>query len=167
MASTDVPKKEKKTRAQIFLLISPPPGLHNDTKISSVIDGEIVNLPWEMRLATPQMTMIEKDKTRRMYRKEYMKKPSTIEKVRERMNNPTVIQKRKEYSERPEVKLRKKELAARSRAIRRELKESQPENYESIRRKIEEELSKNEEFVAKYHATPFNSTYGSESIGCC
>lgn len=133
-------KREKKARAKLMILATPPPELPMDSILSMEVHGERIVIPWELRMAIPQMTPQEREKARRAYRREYMKKPETIAKVRERMSKPEVIAKRKEYAERPEVKARKKELAARARAIKRALKELQPDNYESLRKKVEEEM---------------------------
>jgi hypothetical protein len=45
------------------------------------------------------------------------------------------------------VKQRKKELAARARMIKRHLKETQPENYESIKKLVEMEIAKNNPWI--------------------
>ena len=130
-----------------MILVTPPENLHPDAELSITIDGERLVCPWELRMAVPQLTPEEKERARRAYRREYMKKPDTIAKVRERMSRPEVIAKRKEYAERPEVKARKKELAARARAIKRALKETQPDTYESLKKKVEEEMKLTREWM--------------------
>lgn len=141
------PKAEKKTRARHMVVINPPLGLEKGHEFSVKIGDELIICPWEVRLVTMHFTPEEREKARRIYRQNYMKRPDTVAKVRERMSDPEIVQKRKEYAERADVKLRKKELAARARMIKRTLKETQPENYESIKMLVEEELARNTQWM--------------------
>lgn len=71
----------------------------------------------------------EKMKNRRMYRKEYMKRPKTIEKLREKLKDPRVIAERQQYANKPEVKERKKLLTKRARILKKIIKEKHPDIY--------------------------------------
>lgn len=136
-------KESKGTRAKLLILVNPPKEVQKGDELSILTrDGERIVCPWELRLATTQMTHEEKEKARRKNRQDYMKKPATIEKMKERMSDPKTIAKRKEYAEREDVKERKKVLAARARAIRKELKESQPDNYALLQKKVEEDMKR-------------------------
>lgn len=130
-----------------MILVTPPENLHPDAELSLLVNGERLILPWELRMAVPQLTPEEQARAKRAYRRAYMKKPDTIAKVRERMSRPDVIAKRKEYAERPDVKARKKELAARARAIKRALKEEQPDNYERLKQKVEQAMRENQAWI--------------------
>jgi len=88
-----------------------------------------------------KQTDAEKERKRREYRREYMKRPAVQERVREKLNRPEVIARRKAYAEREDVKLRKQELAARSRKIRRVLKEEEPIYWAKICDKVENNLT--------------------------
>ncbi len=140
-------KTVKRARAKISVVFSPPPDLQKGNELSFINkEGERIICPWEIRPVTFQLTKDEKEKARRIYRKEYMKKPETVAKLAERMRNPEVIQKKKDYAERKEVKERKKQLATRARAIRRVLKETDPEKYAELQRRVEEALLENARF---------------------
>jgi hypothetical protein len=93
MVKQDKVKGEKKTRAKLSVLISPPVGLKMDHEFSVQIDGERIVCPWELRLAVPQLTDEEREKSRRIYRKEYMRRPETVAAVKERMSNPETVKK--------------------------------------------------------------------------
>lgn len=95
-------------------------------------DGQIVEVPLELRAVKLMKTPEEKAKYRRIYRKEYMSRPKNQEKLKNRLNDPDVIQKRKEYAAKPEVRQRKKDLAARHRLVRKLLKEEKPEIYKEL-----------------------------------
>lgn len=90
-------------------------------------------------------TAEEKKAHRRIYRRNYAKRPKVMEKQKERLSNPENIKKRKEYSERPDVKARKKELSERSRTIKRMLQNERPDLYkEFIERFAQEKLNKSQ-----------------------
>lgn len=157
-------KEAKKSRAKSYIVINPDVGLMKGYELSFVTNGgERIICPWEHRIMTPQLTDPERQKARQGYRKEYMKKPKTIAKVKARMADPEVIAKRKVYAEREDVKRRKKELAARARAIRRALKETQPENYELLKLKVEEALRQNAEWVESHVSDGAGAAEGSLS----
>lgn len=79
----------------------------------------------------------EKEMKRRHYRAEYMQKDYVIEKSRMRQKDPEVIKKRKEYAAREDVKRQKKETSANTRALRKELKVTNPDLYKTLMDKIE------------------------------
>lgn len=134
----------KRARARSSILIDSEVGLQKGDELSFINSkGERIICPWEVRTVTPQLTKAEKEKARRLYRQEYMKKPETIEKLKERSKDPLVVQKKKEYADRLDVKMRKKELAAKSRAIRRAFKENDPEKYAELQKRVEEALYEN------------------------
>lgn len=146
-------KKERKSRAVQKVLLKLPEDFDLAGKeIFLNLDGEKVVCPWEVRMVIPQLTRDEKDRQRRLSRSAYMRKPETVEKMKERMSRPDVIAKKKAYAEKPEVKLRKKMLAARSRKIRKEMKERDPEHYKQIEREVEEELRKTEKWIREMEA---------------
>lgn len=157
-------KEAKKSRAKPYILINPETGIQKGDEISFINDrGERIICPWELKMITPHLTEPERLKARQGYRKEYMKKPKTIAKVKARMADPDVIAKRKVYAEREDVKKRKKELAARARAIRRALKETQPENYELLKLKVENALRQNAEWVESHVSDGAGAAEGSQS----
>jgi hypothetical protein len=157
-------KEAKKTRAKCLIILDPLVGLQKGDELSYInTQGERIICPWEVKMVTPQLTDPERQKARQGYRKEYMKKPKTIAKVKARMADPEVIAKRKVYAEREDVKKRKKELAARARAIRRALKETQPENYELLKLKVENALRQNAEWVESHVSDGTEAAEGSLS----
>ncbi len=148
MVKSVIKKSAKRTRAIKAILIHadlPDSGC----ELFTIHNGEKLIIPWEVRTVTPQLTKEEKEKANRIYRKEYSKKPAVMMRNRERAQDPNIIAKKKEYAEREDVKLRKKELAARARAVRRVLKETQPENYANLQQKVIEALEANKDF-SKY-----------------
>lgn len=83
----------------------------------------------------------EKAEKRRHYRREYMKKPKTIEKLKARLLDPVIAKQRKEYAMSPEVMERKRQSAKKQRAIGRILKHEKPEIYRTLVEKAEKLLS--------------------------
>lgn len=111
-----------------------------DTRIQEVIVKLGMNeFPVKCKIAEVKVkkTKEEKDRAKRLYRKEYSKRPLVQEKIKARLSNPEVIAKRKAYSEREDVKKRKKEIAARNRMIRNVLKYENSDLYKEIVNKIE------------------------------
>lgn len=92
-------------------------------------NGDNVEVQVQKRPVKLLKTQEEKNLAKRLYRKEYMARPEVQCKIKKRMNDPILIEKRKEYAARDDVKKRKQELAARSRSIKRILKEREPQMY--------------------------------------
>lgn len=107
--------------------------------------GENVEVQVEKRPVKLLKTLQEKNEARRQYRKEYMSRPDVQVKVKKRMNDPLLIEKRKEYAARDDVKKRKQELAARSRSIKRILKEREPTLYYNLLTEISSANTEKEE----------------------
>lgn len=120
------------------IVCSVPQGLNPNTKTLQILgdSGLFMEVPFEIRPVKMIKTPEEKKKARRLYRKEYVTRPAVQEKIKHRLNDPESLQKRQQYAERADVKQRKKELAARARAIRKALKEEQPEIYATLLSKV-------------------------------
>lgn len=97
-----------------------------------ITPGVPLELPFELKLVKPKRTDAEKAEHRRLYRKEYVSRPDVRAKILKKMSDPEIQRKRKEYGMREEVKLRKKVLAARTRALKRELKMQNPQLYQDL-----------------------------------
>jgi len=95
-------------------------------------DGELLELPFEIKLVKVKRTDQEKAEHRRLYRQEYVTRPAVREKIKAKLSDPEIQRKRKEYGLREEVKMRKKVLAARTRALKRELKMQNPQLYQDL-----------------------------------
>lgn len=104
----------------------------SDLQLYYNVNGYYHPLPYSIRNVKYLQSKEEKESKRRLYRREYMKKPHVQEKIKARLNDPEVKKKRKEYSERSDVKERKKELSSKARAIRKLLKERDPEYYNEL-----------------------------------
>ena len=94
--------------------------------------GELLEMPYEIKAVKMKRTAEEKAEHRRKYRAEYVSRPHVREKIKSKLTDPVIQQKRKEYGMREEVKLRKKVLAARTRALKRELKMQNPQLYQDL-----------------------------------
>lgn len=112
-----------------------PPGLEKRLKLFSN-DGSTTECEYKIANVRLTKSKEEKDKAKRVYRRNYAKRPLVQAKIRERLSNPEMKKKLKAYSEKPEVKERKKLLAARNRAARNALKYEHPELYKEIIRKV-------------------------------
>lgn len=123
-----------------------PPGFDPRMPYETIIKVAGVKVPVAAKVAEVRVkkTKEEKDRAKRLYRKEYSKKPNVMAKIKDRLSNPAVIAKRKAYSEKPEVKARKKALAARNRAIRNVLKYENTGLYQEIINQIEKRNNVNE-----------------------
>jgi hypothetical protein len=95
-------------------------------------NNEIVEIPVEARPVKLLKTEAELREHRRLYRKEYMKRPHVQEKIQKRLNDPEALKKRIEYANREDVKKRKQALATRTRAVNRLLKQKNPELYSEL-----------------------------------
>lgn len=95
-------------------------------------NNEIVEIPVEARPVKLLKTEAELREHRRLYRKEYMKRPHVQEKIQKRLNDPEALKKRIEYANRDDVKKRKQALATRTRAVNRLLKQKNPELYSEL-----------------------------------
>lgn len=72
---------------------------------------------------------------KRLYRREYQKRPGVKEKLQAKLNNPETKKKRMEYASRPDVIARKKQVAAQNRKIRNLLKQEKPDIYKELQQK--------------------------------
>jgi hypothetical protein len=97
-------------------------------------DEEEIPLPrGEVREVLLRKTEDEVKSDRKIYRKEYHKRPDVIEKNRERLRKPEVIEKRTRYAAQEHVKDRKKMLSKINRKIRSALKDKEAELYNQLR----------------------------------
>ncbi len=110
---------------------------HNDDLVD--LDN-LEYLPFQLCPIRCKMTKEEKDLKRRLYRKEYMQRPSTRERITKRLADPEVIAKRKEYAAREDVQRKKKENAKRQRQIRRIIQERSPELYRDVEEAVKRGL---------------------------
>lgn len=99
-------------------------------------DGQLLELPFEIKAVKLKRTPEEKAEHRRIYRQEYVNRPHVREKIKAKLSDPITQQKRKEYGMKEEVKMRKKVLAARTRALKRELKNQNPELYHDLMARV-------------------------------
>lgn len=111
------------------------PGLEKRLKLFAS-DGTAVDCEYKVASIRLTKSKEEKDKAKRLYRRNYAKRPNVQAKIRERLSNPEMKKKLKSYSERPDVKDRKKILAARNRAARNALKYDHPDLYKEIIKKV-------------------------------
>lgn len=111
------------------------PGLEKRLKLFSG-DGTAVDCEYKVANIRLTKSKEEKDKAKRLYRRNYAKRPNVQAKIRERLSNPAMKLKLKAYSERPDVKERKKLLASRNRATRNALKYEHPDLYKEIIKKV-------------------------------
>ena len=116
------------------LLIDPPSANFPKLGVVSYKDGQgnILELPYEIKRVKIRKTDEEKRQHRRVYRQDYVNRPAVKDKIRAKLSDPEVQRKRKEYAAREEVKERKKVLAARTRALKRELKLTNPQLYQDL-----------------------------------
>ncbi len=116
------------------ILIEPPSSTFPKQGVVSYKDGQgnILDLPYEIKRVKLRKTEEEKKLHRRNYRQEYVNRPAVKDKIRAKLSDPEVQRKRKEYAAREEVKERKKVLAARTRALKRELKLTNPQLYQDL-----------------------------------
>lgn len=119
---------------QNLIVVAPPredfPKRGNFTYVDG--NGVTLDLPFELKFVKVKRTSEEKAEHRRLYRQEYVKRPAVRAKIMAKLEDPEIQQKRKEYGMREEVKLRKKVLAARTRALKRELKLQNPQLYQDL-----------------------------------
>lgn len=119
---------------QDLIVISPPS--ENFPRIGNVIfcgdDGQLLDLSFEIKTVKLKSTAAEKAERRRLYRLEYVNRPHVKDKIKAKLTDPVIQKKRKEYGMREEVKMRKKVLAARTRALKRELKMQNPQLYQDL-----------------------------------
>ncbi len=98
---------------------------------------EILTKP---KISTIKIVQSEEEKLqkKRLYRKEYTKRPHVQEKSKIRLQKPDVIEARKRYADREDVKERKKVLSAAARAMNKKLKEEYPDiHYKLLNETIE------------------------------
>lgn len=129
---------EKQRRARVKIPITERAILPKDfpTNVPSAFyideQGEYQTFPIEIRQMKLMKTDKEKKEARRIYRKEYMSRPASIEKMKQRMSDPEFQKKKKEYSARQDVKERKKELSAKNRLVKKCLMEKYPAIYDEL-----------------------------------
>lgn len=119
---------------QDLIVITPP--TENFPRIGSLTfcgeDGQLLDLSFEIKTVKLKRTVAEKAEHRRLYRQEYVNRPHVRDKIKAKLTDPAIQLKRKEYGMREEVKMRKKVLAARTRALKRELKMQNPQLYQDL-----------------------------------
>ena len=114
-----------------------PPGMADhdipNCGVIHFIDNELdLELPFEIRQIKLKSTDEEKRKRRRLYTKQYIKRPDVQAKIQARLNDPIKIKQRQDYAKQPEVKERKRALNKRNREIRKLLKDEKPEVYKEL-----------------------------------
>jgi hypothetical protein len=82
----------------------------------------------------------EKDERKRIYRKEYVTRPSVQEKIKARLADEEIQKKKREYAAREDVKKRKQELAREGRLIKKKLKAENPDLYKQIAQAVKESI---------------------------
>ncbi len=105
---------------------------HRIAQVDAISGSVFQLLEHEFRDVKFKASKEEKAERRRLYRKEYVKRPQVAEKVRNRLADPATREARRRYAERADVKLRKKELAKQNREIPAKLKRKAPKLYMEI-----------------------------------
>lgn len=139
------------------LLINPPSSNFPKSGKVSYKDGQgnILELPYEIKRVKIRKTDEEKKLHRRIYRQDYVNRPAVKDKIRAKLSDPEVQRKRKEYAAREEVKERKKVLAARTRALKRELKLTNPQLYQDLMNVVlNQDLPNPNHYTHREHESP-------------
>jgi hypothetical protein len=141
-AAAENTTKKKISQSLVQRIVCPiPPGMaEHDLPTRGELhfnDGAIdLALPYEIRLIKMKRTEEEKRAARRLYTKEYIRRPDVRAKIQSRLHDPEKVKQRKEYASSESVKQRKRELNARNRAIRNRLKVENPELYNSLMARV-------------------------------
>lgn len=123
------PRKKTKRAYELRWVVKKEYDPLNTPQLINLEQGDI----YELREVFVKKNKDELTQHRRVYRKDYAKRPYVRESTKKRLEDPEVIAKRKNYSAREEVKQRKMALAKVNRIIRNKLKEKDPDLYVALR----------------------------------
>lgn len=118
----------------VFAFYPPDPILEEDGSLW--IKPTPIAIPYEVRYARVKKNEKEKEHDRRLYSREYMKRPDVREKIQKRLKSPKVIAAKAVYAARTDVQERKKEIAKQKRRHFRLVKEEYPETHVEVMNKI-------------------------------